>query len=223
MRRFVSFMAVVLVCLCMAAPAMAAKDSFVPSIGYKGGPDIIDAEINDEDVLECLVVTSVQEAENRSTEIAQEDRDLLLKVYDQLVDGSMKLPMEGDDYVIRELVDVSFSVPCDEEDSHKEQLAEEGTKLDVTFDLGVEPDEYVTVMAFVDGKWVGVPTDNNGDGTVDCEFEDICPVVFCVQDAAPPAQTGDIAGQQLILWIVLMVVSFVAVVVLVVRRNKFVR
>lgn len=223
MRKMLSLMLAVLLCVCLASPALAAKDGFVPSIGYKDGPEIVDAEMNEEDVVACLVVTSIQEAEAKSTDIDQDARDLLLQVYGQLVDGSMKLPMESDDFVIRDLVDVSFSVPCDDEHTHKEWLAEEDTAVDITFDLGVEPDEVVTVMAYVDNKWVHVPTDNNGDGTVDCVFEDICPVVFCVGGSTPPAQTGDIAGQQLILWIVLMVVSLVAVVVLVVRRNKFVR
>lgn len=221
MRKIMSLMLVVLLCVCLASTALA-KDSFVPSIGYKDGPEIVDAEIKDEDVVPCLVVTSIPEAQAGTDEIHEDAVDLLLQVYDQLVDGSMELPLEGE-YVIRELVDVSFTIECDEQDPHKEWLEEDGTTVDITFDLGVAPDETVTVMAYVDNKWVHVPTDNNGDGTVDCVFEDICPVVFCVGDVTPPAQTGDIAGQHLILWIVLMVVSFVAVVVLVVRRNKFVR
>lgn len=222
MRRFLSFFAAVLLCFCFASPALAAKDSFVPSIGYKDGPDIVDGEMEDEDVVGCLLVTSIQEAEEKSTDIHQEDRDLLLEVYAQLVDGSMKLPLESDDYVIRELVDVSFSVPCDDQHIHEERLKEEGITVEVTFDLGIEPDVRIIVMAYVDEEWIPVPVINKGDGTVECEFEEICPVVFCVEDSRPPAQTGDVAGRQLILWIVLMAVSAVAVVVLVLCRKKFV-
>ena len=166
---------------------------------------------------------SDEEAEEKTTDIYQEDRDLLLEVYEELTDGSMQLPLENDEYVIRELVDVSFTTECDEAHDHKEELAEEGTTIEITFDLGVDPDEEVIVMAYIDGQWVPVECENNGDGTVTCVFEDICPVVFCVKNTTPPAQTGDEAGRQLILWIVLMAVSFAAIVILVVGRRKFVR
>ena len=223
MRKILSFMMAVLLCLGMVTPALAAKDSFVPSIGYKDGPEIVDAEMNEEDMVDCLVVTSIEEAEEKTTDIYQEDRDLLLEVYEELTDGSMQLPLENDEYVIRELVDVSFTTECDEAHDHKEELAEEGTTIEITFDLGVDPDEEVIVMAYIDGQWVPVECENNGDGTVTCVFEDICPVVFCVKNTTPPAQTGDEAGRQLILWIVLMAVSFAAIVILVVGRRKFVR
>ena len=125
--------------------------------------------------------------------------------------------------VIRELVDVSFVIPCDEQHPHKEQLAEDGVTLDITFDLGIAPDETVIVMVYVDDQWVPVEIVNNGDGTVTGPFEDICPVVFCVRSELPPAQTGDIAGQNLIVWMVLMAVSLAAVVVLLMNRRKFMR
>ena len=49
MRRLIGILAVL---LCLAVPAMAAEGSFVPSIDYKDGPEIEDAEIEDEDVAE---------------------------------------------------------------------------------------------------------------------------------------------------------------------------
>ena len=230
MRRIVSVMAVLLLCFCMSVSVMAAEGSFVPSIDYKNGPEIIDAELEEEDVVPCLVVTSIPEAREKSTDIYQEHRDELLDVYDQLVSGSMTLPLEGD-YVIRELVDVSFMIPCDERDTHKEQLAQEGVFVDITFDLGIAADENVVAMVYVnnskartaDYSWQRVDLVNHGDGTVSGTFEDICPVVFCVGGELPPAQTGDIAGQNLILWVVLMAVSCVAVVVLLINRRKFMR
>lgn len=222
MRRIVSVLAVLLLCFCMSVSVMAAEGSFVPSIDYKNGPEIIAAELEDEDVVPCLVVTSIPEAREKSTNIYQEHRDLLLNVYDQLVSGSMTLPLEGE-YVIRELVDVSFIIPCDEQDTHKEALEQDGVAVDITFDLGVAADENVVVMVYVDDKWQNVGAVNNGDGTVSGSFEDICPVVFCVGGQLPPAQTGDIAGQNLILWVVLMAVSLAAVVVLLINRRKFVR
>ena len=64
---------------------------------------------------------------------------------------------------------------------------------------------------------------NNGDGTLTCVFEDICPVVFCVEEdyhIGPPPKTGDEFGRKLPLWIALMVVSLIAIVVLVVLYRK---
>ena len=219
MRRLIGILAVL---LCLAIPAMAAEGSFVPSIDYKDGPEIEDAEMDDEDVVPCLVITSIPEAREKTTNIHQEDRDKLLEVYEQLTSGQMVLPLEGE-YVIRELVDVSFIIPCDEQHTHKEQLAKDGVTLDITFDLGIAPDETVIVMVYVDDQWVPVEIVNNGDGTVTGPFEDICPVVFCVRSELPPAQTGDIAGQNLVLWMVLMAVSLAAVVVLLMNRRKFMR
>ena len=216
MRKILSVLMVLVLCMAMAAPAMAAKDSFVPSIGYKDGPEIVDG-----DLVDCLEVTSIEEAQKKETDISQEARDLLLEVYEALTDGSMTLPLENDQYVIRDLVDVSFTPGCDEAHDHKGWLAQEDTSIEVTFDLGVAAGEAVTVLAYVNGQWVEVPCINNGDGTVTCEFEDICPVAFCVRNTTPPAQTGDAEGRMLALWVVLMVASLAAVIALVVRRRAF--
>lgn len=225
MKRFLSLMVALLVCLSLACPAFAAETTFVPSITYKDGPDIEDAQLDDENVSGCLVVTSITEAKNKSTDITQEDREELLDVYDQLEDGSMKLPLENDEYVIRELVDVSFrQTACVEaEHGHKEWLEQDDTTITVDFDLGVARGTEVVVLVYVDGEWKPIESVvNNGDGSVTCVFEDICPVAFCVEadKADVPAQTGDTMGQNLILWVVLMVASLAAIIVLMVRRRK---
>lgn len=225
MKRFLSLMVALLVCLSLACPAFAAETTFVPSITYKDEPDIEDVEMDGENAGGCLVVSSISDAKNKSTDISQEDRDLLLDVYDKLEDGSMKLPLENDEYVIRELVDVSFKqTTCvDAEHGHKEWLAQEGNTISVTFDLGVARGTEVVVLVYIDGEWKPIESVvNNGDGTVTCVFEDICPVAFCVESdkADVPAQTGDTMGQNLILWVVLMVASLAAIIVLMVRRRK---
>lgn len=228
MRRFVCLLGALLVCLTMACPVFAATDTFVPSIGYKDGPEIVDAELNGEDVEGCLVVSSIKDAKDNSTDIAQEDRDLLLEVYEKLSDGSMKLPLENENSVIRELVDVSFEQnDCIEpEHGHKEWLAEAGNTVTIKFDLGVKKSTEVAVLAYVNGEWAAIESvENNGDGTVTCVFEDICPVAFCVDADAEvePPKTGDAMGENLLLWIILMAVSLVAIVVLVLNRRKFAR
>ena len=78
-------------------------------------------------------------------------------------------------------------------------------------------------MVYVDGKWVEAKdVKNNGDGTVTVEFEDICPVAFCINraDVVGPPQTGDVAGQNIMLFAVLMVVSAAAFVTLLILRRR---
>jgi len=224
MKKIACFAFVLLLCAGLTATAFAATGTFVPSITYKDGPDVEDVVLGGEDVSECLEVTSITEAEEGSTDISQQDRDELLDVYEKLEEGSMTLPIEGDDYVIRELVDVSFkkSVCIDEEHGKEEELAKEGVTISVTFDLGVDADTEVKVFTYVDGKWSpAVSVTNNGDGTVTCVFEDICPVAFCVQkDAETVApETGDNAGSQLYIWIAIMVISLAAIIVLTLKLS----
>ena len=83
MRKILSFMVVVLLCFGMVTPALAAKDSFVPSIGYKDGPDIVDAEMDEEDVVDCLVVTSIEEAEEKTTDIEKWNYATLNALYQE--------------------------------------------------------------------------------------------------------------------------------------------
>lgn len=226
MKKVISLITALAVCFALACPVFAAED-FVPSIGYKDGPDIDEATMDGEIITDCLAVTSISEAKNKSTDISQEARDELLDVYDQLSDGSMKLPMENNDYVVRELVDVSFTETCvNGGDGHKEKLAEDGTTVTITFDMGVDADTEVVVMVYVDGKWVPAEeVKNNGDGTVDVTFEDICPVAFCVEEGAQeaPPYTGAALDENLTLWIVLMAVSVAAIVVLLMQRRKTAR
>lgn len=229
MRRIFSLIALLVMCLTMVMPAMVCADTFVPSIGYKDGPEAEDAELGDEvpeDVGACLIITSVMAAKEKTTDIFQEDRDLLLDVYAKLSDGSMKLPLD-DSYVIRELVDVNFKkttcvIP---EHLHMEKLQEEDVTIKIVFDLGVKATTEVVVLSYNNGEWAPIKSVvNNGDGTLTCEFEHFCPVAFCVQEGAEdgPSQTGDPLGNMFYIWIALLVVSVVALVILVIliRRKK---
>lgn len=236
MKRLISILIVITFCLILACPAFAADDTFVPSISYKDGPEIIDGEMDGEDIKSCLIVTSIKGAIEKSTDIYQYDRDLLLSVYEQLENGTMTLPLDGPGtmartggvtkkyYVVRELVDVSFKkTPCREgEHVHKEWLGEEETTISITFDLGVSAETNVMVLTYIDGQWEFIESvTNNGDGTLTCVFEDICPVAFCVEKSSrDPSETGDIDREKLILWFVLMAVSTAAILILAVSRRK---
>ena len=223
MKKFVCLLVVLMLCLSMAVPAFAAEDDFVPSIGYKDGPEIIKGEQEDKDVTDCLIVTTTKEAEEKSTDITQDDRDLLLDVYDKLMDDEMTLPVDGD-YVIRDLVDVSYKdEDCRQKEDHgnkPEKLKEEGVTVTITFDMGVDPDEVIEVYVYIDGQWVPVTSVvNNGDGTLTVVFEDICPVAF-VTKLGESAPTGDAARGQLGIFIGLMIFSAAAIVVILCLKGK---
>ena len=233
MKKLICLLVALMLCCSMILPVFATTgEEFVPSISYKDGPKveevILDRDGEKEGADGCVVVTTIEQAKEKTTDITQEDRDLLIEVYEALKDGSMKLPLD-EDHVIWELFDLSFEYQdCRviEEHGHKDiKLKEEGTTLTVTFDLDLDPAEKVTVLAYVDGEWVFVEAKNNGDGTLTCVFEDICPVVFCREKGFNEQipQTGDEFGRNLGLWIALMVVSAGAIVVLLVSRRKVAR
>ena len=135
----------------------------------------------------------------------------------------MSLPIEKE-YVIRELVDVSFKVKtCREpQHGHAEKLAQEGVTLSVDFDLGLKQGAEVIVMTYINGVWEPIESvTNNQDGTLTCVFEDICPVAFCVvKEGTSPSPTGDLNAQQLLLWFAMMVASMFAIVAMMYARRR---
>ncbi len=234
MRKIICIIAVLVFCLSSMVAVLAAEGEFVPSISYKDSPDIDEGELQPdpevpedkkETVVDCLVITSIMEAEEKTTDITQEAQDELLWVYDQLSEGDMKLPLEQD-YVIRDLVDVDFSQHiCIEGDhDHEEKLEKPGIRIKVKFDLGIAKDEKITVLSYHQDKWDPVvSTVNNGDGTVTCELEHFCPVVFVMDKDSGPSVTGDPVGQNMIFWVAVMLAAMSGAVALLACRKKFMR
>lgn len=225
MKKGIVAIALLAICLSLICPALAAEDTFVPSISYKDGPEIIDAELETDDVEACLVVTSLKGAIEKSTDISQDNRDLLLEVYEKLKSGEMKLPM-GEGFVIRELVDLSWKqVGCvEEKHTHEDDLEKEGVTVTIDLEFGVDANTDILAYAYRDGQWEAIESvKNNGDGTVTCVFEHFCPVAFAVREQTGGSETGDTARGSLILWGALMAVSMTAIVVLVIGRKKHTR
>ena len=229
MNRIICMLIALLLCCAMALPATAAKnDDFVPSIAYKDGPVtgdvILKIDGEEKDVWDCIIITTLEQADERSTDISQEERDLLQEVFKELTDGDMQLPLSGD-YVISDLFDLSFLYEgCmeDDEHGHKDTLLEkDGNSLIVTFDLDIEPGETIYVFVFIDNEWVPVKATNNKNGTLTCEFEDICPVAICREVRFIP-QTGDPAND-LILWAAVLMGSAAATVILIAATRKYIR
>lgn len=238
MRKVIGFLTVILVCAALVCPAFANSD-FVPSISYKGTPEVVlvkDADGNDATAVvrnetgavigymydACMKLTPVASAADDAG-ISPEAKAELLKVYAALKDGSMKLPygsdVDADNMVIRDLFDVSWK--CDHD--HTTALAPVGVTVEMTFDLGVAADDVVSVMTYKNSAWGEIAkVVNNGDGTITCTFESLCPVAVSVlsKTAGSPDDAGDALGQTMHMWIALMAVSAVAVVALVVVRRK---
>ena len=233
MKKLICLLTVLALAMAFACPVFAAE-AFVPSISDKEEPDIVpddegvigeiwkDDEVIDKVEGGCLVITPISEAET-STEIPEDAREELLYVYKELLEGDMTLPYEQDGLdpetmVIRELIDASWL--CED---HPAMLEPEGVTIDLTFDSGVDADTKVYVYVRIDGVWTAVPVINNGDGTVTCTFEELCPIAFCVAAGTgkPPVQTGDEFNPTI--WIVLLAVSAAALVGVVVLRRKLVK
>lgn len=233
MKKLICLLTVLALAMAFACPVFAAE-AFVPSISDKKEPDIVpddegvigeiwkDDEVIDKVEGGCLVITPISEAET-STEIPEDAREELLYVYKELLEGDMTLPYEQDGLdpetmVIRELIDASWL--CED---HPAMLEPEGVTIDLTFDIGVDADTKVYVYVYIDGVWTAVPVINNGDGTVTCTFEELCPIAFCVAAGTgkPPVQTGDEFNPTI--WIVLLAVSAAALVAVVVLRRKLVK
>jgi hypothetical protein len=234
MKKIIAIIAVLMLCSAMFLPAAAAENEFTPSVTNKPAPEIVpvtdpdgnpaigvllddDGQIISYVYKECLIVTSVSEA-NTSTEIPEASREVLLDVYGKLTSGKMTIPYEKHDsklttsnMVIRDLYDATFV--CNE---HPKMLEPEGVVFRITFDINVAKDVDVYTMTYKDNEWNPIiSTVNNGDGTVTCTFEKLCPVEFSVQtDDEPPIQTGDDAANDLILWGCVAAVALVAIVVL---------
>lgn len=225
MKKIISVIAVLALAAALLVPAFATEGEFVPSISYKDGPEITEATMDGWDVASCLVITSLKRAAEKSTDITQKARDLLLDVYAKLTTGEMKIPLE-EDYTIRELLDVSWKqTECVENPhTHPADLDREEIDITVTFELGAGSVDDLLVFAYRDGEWSAVEiVDMDDQGNVTCVFEHFCPVAFCVKNEKNTDPTDDISGNSLLLWFILLAVSSAAVVVMSANRRRFVR
>lgn len=242
MKKIIACIVALMVCATMVIPAFAAEDTFTPSVTNKPAPEIVpvmDPEGNPAlgEILQngevvgyvygdCLVITSVAEALT-STTIPTAARDMLLDVYNKLIRDEMKIPydifgsgLDGANMVIRDLFDISFLCGGSETMiDHPEMLEDAGVVLRLTFNLGVGANDKVYTSTYKNDAWNAIiSTVNNGDGTVTCTFDHLCPVAFSVETGepeTPPTETGDPEGEKLGLWITVAAVSLVAVVTLV--------
>ena len=238
MKKFIACLTVLLLCVSLAVPAAAAEADFVPSISVKPAPRIVtgidpdgvpyigrilnaDGEVIDYIREDCLIVTAVADAKT-STLIPDNAEALLMDVYAKLLSGDMTIPYEKHgsqldelNMIIRDLYDATWL--CSD---HPDMIAPAGIVLEITFDLGVAADQTVYSMTYKNQEWNPIVScDNNGDGTVTCVFEHLCPVEFSVEGEPDSSKTGDI-GPELSMWALVALVSLAAIVALTVIYRK---
>lgn len=242
MRKLICMLIALVMCLSIAAPAYAAESDFVPSITYKPNPEIVPVEneegqefigvIRDEngDIIDyvghgCLLITPIAHVWDEEVEVPADVERLLTFVYEELNSNNMEIPYEKHEadldpanMVIRDLFDARWA--CEE---HREMIEKEGVTFEITFDLGVVADAQIFVMTYDEdaNEWSPiVKTVNNGDGTVTCTFEHLCAIEFSMPIAAATVPVEDVPSMNVWPWILLLFVAAVAVVCIVVAKNK---
>ena len=262
MKRILAF--VLALALCMGLSAAASASTFTPSAENKGVPNYVplidentgriaagllvgdnvgeDAEFV---YTECLILTAVKDVDDAT--ISEEAKTALEQVYTALKSGEMEFPFEmldseyADHLVIRDLFDVSVVCTCGDDRHHKE-LEKEGVSLELKFDIGIAPGAKVYVTVYKGGRWQEIEqVINNGDGTITCIFEHLCPVAIVVEEADSQGgtitgtntntgnagsnspwnpKTGDFSDQNLMLWAAVMFASAGALVLLAFGKHK---
>ncbi len=186
-----------------------------------------------------LIITSVGKIDE-SKEIPKEAKADLEKAFKDFSDKTKKIsqiiPQEvnkaiveeikeitgekktTDDLIVRDLFDVSLI-----SEEHNGLLIDDAHHLLLTFNLGVKKDDFITAIKFnpETKAWETIRSVvNNGDGTVTCEFDHLCPIAFLVEKTeSESAQTGD-NSVSLYVWVAIAVVAAGAMVALFVIKNK---
>lgn len=242
MKKLIGLFTSLVLCLSIAMPAFAAENGFVPSITYKPNPEIVTVKNeageefigvirNDEGEIinyvegDSLTVTPVAYVWDDEKEASEDTKSLLLAVYNSLSNGEMKIPYEKHEaglnaanMVIRDLFDVSWS-----NEEYKEMVEAAGTTFEITFDLGIVSDVEVYVMTMDEStrEWSPiVKTVNNGDGTVTCTFEHLCPIEFSVAVEPVSAPVDGTPVINYIPWVIVLVLAAGGILFLALKKRN---
>ena len=217
MKKFVSALLVLMLCVAMPLSIFASADEFVPSISYKDAPEMNSATMDGEDVSDSVVVTSILNALAGNSEASDEAVQLLLDIYQKLTDGTMDLPIEGS-FVVRDMFDISLT------DAAMIQKMEDGSlRIDVLFDVEGYDLSKLVVMNYYDEQWHEIEVIDNGDGTITCRFTHFSPVAFLELEEGAKVDISA-PGKNLGLWIGICVVAAAAIIaVVVIYRRKIFR
>ena len=245
MKKIISLLIVLVLCMGLTIPAFASEGNFVPSITYKPNPEIVPVVGEDGEeyigVIRnaageivsylghgCLLITPIAHVWDEEIKVPKEVEDLLLFVYGALNDNSMTIPYEkhdaglnADDMVIRDLFDVRWY--CEE---HAAMLEQEGYVLEINFELGIMADVKIFTMTYDEAanEWEPiVKTVNNGDGTVTCVFEHLCAVEFSMVLPGETAEAVAVEANEsgnILPWAISLAVAALGAVGVVVFKKK---
>jgi len=245
MKKVLCSLLALVVLAAMALPVLAAGDDFVPSITYKDAPEIVVTEdelgneiaavVRDEagEVVDYIFTTelassSIAKVEESET-LTSDEKALLKDVYNKITTGEMKLPYEKVEavkeqtMVIRDLIyltirDVSpLSAAGVLEVT---PLANEKTRWEISFNMGVEADTQVVAMTYNNNEWTPAhKVVNNGDGTVTCTLDSLGVLALSVpvvtSAPAEPAPAPDYT-----IWIIVGAAAAVVLVVIIVVATR---
>lgn len=233
-------------------PMTVFASNFVPSISYKGAPEIVladpatglvgevegnvgTAEHDRKVYTNCLVVTPVSEA-STSTEIPTTAAQTLLTVYGQLNNQETRLSELSDELNLLVASKLGNGKDADDLivkdlfdvsvlcDKLAASLAPAGTTLDITFDISVAADEEVFIMTYKNGSWAPIENVvNNGDGTVTGTFENFCPVAIFVEGEGRPDSPETGVLDLSYVWAIVAAVSAILIVCVLVINKRAVK
>lgn len=174
MKKAIQFICVLLVVAMLAVPVSAA--GFTPSVEQKGAPVAAEKDV---------AVTALVDLEKAPAEVKKvveeahkviADAKSVVKAVPAVETAlkEMKATVKAEDLVVRDL----FYVALDKD------LAE-GEEKTVTFKAeGLEKDDILIVMVYVDGEWVVIDAENvkiTKNGEVKVTFEVVGPVAFVTE------------------------------------------
>ena len=202
MRKGMQLISILLIIAILAIPAGAA--SFTPSVEQKGAPTL--SELTDEsgksvaaivtdaegrEVMsvssDSVTVTSVADIQEAPEEVQAAMEEAYKSISESkslevaapaLVDAleESESVLNVSDLVVRDLIHVAV-------DEDVAKAMEEGASITLKFDMGMEPDELLIVMVYVDGEWVVIDADKveiHENGEVTVTFDGKLGPVACV-------------------------------------------
>lgn len=191
MKKTITSICAVLTAAMLVLPVSAAKytpsvtqkgapTAFTPSVQQKGAPTVEQTGARVTALVDLSKASKeVQEAVEEAYKVIAE-AESLEEAVPTLADvlKEMDTDLTAEDLVVRDL----FYLELEKE---LEETLEKEKEVAVTFEVeGMEADDFLMVMVFVDGEWVIVDAENveiGEDETVTVTFEAVGPIAFVTE------------------------------------------
>ena len=193
MKKTITSICAVLTAAMLVVPASAAKytpsvtqkgaptaAAFTPSVQQKGAPTVEQTGVRVTALVDLSKASKeVQEAVEEAYKVIAE-AESLEEAVPTLADvlKEMDTDLTAEDLVVRDL----FYLELEKE---LEETLEKEKEVAISFEVeGMEADDFLMVMVFVDGEWVIVDAENveiGEDETVTVTFEAVGPIAFVTE------------------------------------------